>query len=199
MTVPARRLNPFVKLALELGPLAVFFLANGRVGIFNATAVFMAAVLVSLGVSYWLMRRLPIMPVITAVVVLIFGGLTLALQDEAFIKLKPTIVNLLFAGALLVGLLLNKPLLKIVLDAVFELTPEGWRKLTLRWALFFVFLAALNEVVWRTGSTDFWVSFKVFGVMPLTFVFALAQLPLINRHTPSEAADVAEAAKREEF
>lgn len=193
MTTDVRRLNPFVKLALELGPLAVFFLANGRAGIFAATAIFMAAVILSLAVSYVMIRRLPIMPVVTAVVVLIFGGLTLVLHDEEFIKLKPTIVNLLFAGALFAGLLMNKPLLKIVLDAVFELSPDGWRKLTLRWALFFVFLAVLNEIVWRNFSTDTWVSFKVFGVMPITFVFALAQIPLLQRYaiTPEQAAKTA--------
>jgi intracellular septation protein len=189
-----KQINPFLKLALEIGPLVVFFLANGRAGIFVATALFMGAVLVSLVASYALTRHLPIMPIVTAVVVLIFGGLTLLLQDDHFIKLKPTIVNLLFAGALFGGLLLNKPLLKIVLDAVFDLTDEGWRKLTLRWALFFLFLAALNEVVWRNFSTDTWVSFKVFGVMPLTFVFALAQVPLLQRYAiePTDAAPPAE-------
>jgi intracellular septation protein len=158
MAASARKqINPFLTLALELGPLVVFFLANGRAGIFVATAVFMAAVLTSLAVSWALTRHLPIMPIVTAVVVLIFGGLTLILQDEHFIKLKPTIVNLLFAGALFAGLALNKPLLKIVLDAVFDLREEGWRKLTIRWAFFFLFLAALNEIVWRNFSTDAWL------------------------------------------
>jgi intracellular septation protein len=195
-----KQINPFLKLALEIGPLVVFFLANGRAGIFVATGLFMAAVLVSLVASYALTRHLPIMPIVTGVVVLIFGGLTLLLQDEHFIKLKPTIVNLLFAAALFAGMLMNKPLLKIVLDAVFDLTDEGWRKLTLRWALFFLFLAALNEVVWRGFSTDTWVSFKVFGVMPLTFVFALAQVPLLQRYAvepadaePTDASPPAES------
>jgi intracellular septation protein len=190
-----KQINPFLKLALEIGPLVVFFLANGRAGIFVATALFMAAVLVSLVASYALTRHLPIMPIVTAVVVLIFGGLTLLLQDEHFIKLKPTIVNLLFAAALFAGLLMNKPLLKIVLDAVFDLTDEGWRKLTLRWALFFLFLAALNEVVWRGFSTDTWVSFKVFGVMPLTFIFAAFQYPLLMKHDASPKDPAKDQAK----
>lgn len=195
MAAARKQINPFLKLVLEIGPLVVFFIANGRAGIFVATAVFMAAVLSSLVISWALTRHLPIMPIITAVVVLIFGGLTLLLQDEHFIKLKPTIVNILFAATLFAGLAMNKPLLKIVLDTVFDLTDEGWRKLTLRWAFFFLFLAVLNEVVWRGFSTDTWVSFKVFGVMPLTFVFALAQMPLLQRYAvqPSDASPPAES------
>jgi intracellular septation protein len=177
-----RHMNPLLKLALEMGPLAVFFLANGRAGLFWATGLFMAATAVSLVVSWILMRRLPIMPVVTGVVVLIFGGLTLYLQDEHFIKLKPTIVNLLFSGVLLGGLLFGRALLAVVFDAAFNLTEEGWRKLTFRWGLFFLFLAVLNEVVWRNFSTDFWVAFKVWGVFPLTAVFAMCQLPLLKRH-----------------
>jgi intracellular septation protein len=119
---------------------------------------------------------------VSAVVVLVFGGLTLFLQDELFIKLKPTIVNSMFGAVLLGGLALGKPLLPLVLDSVFRLTPEGWRKLTFRWAIFFFVLAALNEIVWRTQTTDFWVNFKVFAIMPLTLAFALAQTPLILRH-----------------
>jgi intracellular septation protein len=188
-------LNPLLKLVLELGPLVLFFLANayaGRFGfgedrrIYVATALFIGATLVALAVHYALLRKLPIMPLVSGVVVVVFGGLTLALQDETFIKLKPTIVNTLFGLILLGGLWFRKPLLRIVLDSMFELTDEGWRKLTFRWALFFFVLAILNEVVWRTQSTDTWVTFKVFGIMPLTLVFALAQTPLLMRYDTSK-------------
>jgi intracellular septation protein len=207
-------LNPLLKLALELGPLGIFFLANARpalfapslalvvpegllsgerAGIFAATAVFMAATLLALAMHYWLVRKLPIMPLVSGAVVLVFGTLTIALHDEFFIKLKPTIVNMLFGTVLVGGLLFGKSLLSLVLDSVFQLTAEGWRKLTLRWGLFFFFLAALNEIVWRTQSTDFWVSFKVFGIMPITLLFALSQTPLLMRHGLSEADAAAEA------
>jgi intracellular septation protein len=171
-------LHPIAKLALELGPLVLFFLANQRAGIFTATALFLAATLIALAIHYVLVRKLPIMPLVSGVVVVVFGGLTLALQDELFIKLKPTIVNTLFGVVLLGGLFFGKSLLALVLDSVLDLTEEGWRKLTFRWALFFFALAILNEIVWRTQTTDFWVSFKVFGIMPLTLVFAFAQTPL---------------------
>jgi intracellular septation protein len=195
-TAEPHRLNPLVKLALELGPLVLFFLSNAyadRFGfaenrrIFAATGLFIAATLVALAVHYLLVRKLPIMPLVSGVVVVVFGGLTLFLQDEVFIKLKPTIVNALFGLTLLGGLYYRKPLLQIVLDSMFDLTEEGWRKLTVRWALFFFVLAALNEIVWRTQTTDFWVSFKVFGIMPLTVAFALAQTPLLMRHEVKKA------------
>ena len=175
-------MNPFLKLALELGPLAVFFFCNARFGIFAATGVFMAATILALAASWMLTGRLAIMPLVTGVVVFIFGGLTLLLQDEIFIKMKPTIVNSLFGATLLVGLWFGRSLLGYVFDSVFRLDDEGWRKLTLRWGLFFFVLAALNELVWRNFSTDFWVSFKVFGILPLTVLFTLFQMPLIQRH-----------------
>jgi intracellular septation protein len=175
-------LHPIAKLALELGPLVLFFLANQRAGIFTATALFLAATLIALAIHYALLRKLPIMPLVSGVVVVVFGGLTLALQDELFIKLKPTIVNTLFGVVLLGGLFFGKSLLALVLDSVLDLTEEGWRKLTFRWALFFFALAILNEVVWRTQTTDFWVSFKVFGIMPLTLAFAFAQTPLLLKY-----------------
>ena len=152
-------------------------------GIFAATAAFMVAVLIALAVSYAMTRHIAIMPVVTAVIVLVFGGLTLVLHDELFIKLKPTIIYVLFGGTLLGGLALGKPLLGILFDQMFHLTEEGWRKLTWRWALFFFALAVLNEIVWRTQTTDFWVSFKLFGVVPLTFLFGALQMPLINKYS----------------
>jgi intracellular septation protein len=146
----------------------------------------MIAILLSLAVSYWLTRHLPVMAIVSAVIVVVFGGLTLVLQDELFIKLKPTIIYLLFTAVLFGGLILRKPLLALVFDQVFQLTEEGWRKLTVRWALFFLVLAVLNEIVWRTQTTDTWVTFKVFGVVPLTFVFAALQYPLLMKYDASE-------------
>ncbi len=192
-------INPLVKLALEFGPLAIFFFANSYGDrwfgvaadqrIFVATGVFIAASLVSLLLSKVFLDHLPRMAIINAVVVTVFGGLTLALHDELFIKLKPTIVNCLFGTVLLVGLTLRRPLLPYVLDSVMSLTHEGWHKLTLRWGLFFFVLAAINEIVWRNFSTDFWVSFKVWGIMPITIAFALAQTPLILKHELKPGAD----------
>jgi intracellular septation protein len=184
--VPVKKLNPLLKLALELGPLAVFFLINTRFGLFYATGAFMVACTLALVASWLLIRRIPVMPLVTGVVVLVFGGLTLYLQDELFIKLKPTIVNTLFGVTLLVGLAFRKPFLEIAFDAAFNLTEEGWRKLTLRWGLFFLFLAVLNEIVWRNSTTDFWVAFKVWGMMPITMAFAMAQLPLLNRYAEDD-------------
>lgn len=184
MTQP---LNPLLKLVLEVGPLAVFFIANARYGIFAATGAFMVAIVIALGVSWALTRKLPTLPLVTAAFVLVFGGLTLALQDELFIKLKPTIVNGLFAAILFGGLATGRPLLQPLLDTVLPLADEGWRKLTWRWAWFFVLLAVLNEVVWRGFSTDAWVSFKVFGIMPLTLLFSIAQYPLIKRYAVGPA------------
>jgi intracellular septation protein len=181
------KLNPYLKLALDIGPLLLFFVANSRLGIFAGTAVFMVAIVVALGISYAMTRHWPIMPVVSAVIVLVFGGLTLILHDETFIKVKPTIIYALFGGALLVGYFFDKPLLEIVFDSVFHITDEGWRKLTLRWAGFFLFLAVLNEVVWRTQSTDFWVNAKVFGFMPLTFVFGALQVPLLMKYAVEPA------------
>ncbi|MBV9348334.1 MAG: septation protein A [Pseudolabrys sp.] len=182
--MPAKaKLNPWLKIALDIGPLILFFVVNTRAGIYAATGAFMVAVLIALAVSWVQTRHLAVMPLVTAVVVLVFGGLTLILQDETFIKLKPTIIYALFAVVLLGGLAFNKMLLGMVFDAVFNLTDEGWRKLTIRWAAFFIFLAVVNEIVWRTQSTDFWVSFKLFGVMPLTFAFGALQYPLLMKYS----------------
>ena len=193
-----REINPLLKFALELGPLLVFFFANARgewlvetfpslgsLGgpIFVATGLFMVATGVALAVSWLLTRTLPIMPLVSGIVVLVFGALTLWLQDEVFIKMKPTIVNTLFGAVLLGGLAFGKPLLGYVFDSAFRLDAEGWRKLTLRWGLFFLFLAVVNEIVWRSFSTDAWVSFKVWGIMPITILFTMTQMPLIMRHS----------------
>jgi intracellular septation protein len=180
------KLHPALKLVLDLGPLLVFFAANSRFGIFAATGAFMAAIVIALAVAYVLTRHLPVMPLVTAVVVVVFGTLTLVLHDELFIKVKPTIIYVLFGGVLLGGLAFGKSLLGVVFDSVFHLTEEGWRKLTLRWALFFLALAVLNEIVWRTQTTDVWVSFKVFGVVPLTFLFAALQYPLLTKYAAPE-------------
>lgn len=188
MTAP-QPLNPGLKLALDIGPLVLFFAANARLGIFRATAVFMIAVVGALLYTYLRTRRWPLMPVVSALIVLVFGGLTLVLHDDTFIKLKPTVIYALFATVLGVGLILDKPVLALVLDSVVDLTPEGWRKLALRWAVFFVCMALLNELVWRTQSTTFWVNFKLFGFIPLTFIFAALQYPLMTKHarTPTNA------------
>jgi len=193
MAQPAKT-NPLLKLALEMGPLAVFFIANTKFGIFTGTAAFMVATVIALGVSYALMRTIPVMPLVTAGFVLVFGGLTLYLADETFIKLKPTIVNLMFAGILFAGLVTGRLLIKIVLESAFQLTERGWLLLTRAWIAFFLFLAALNEVVWRNFPTDTWVDFKVFGVMPLTLLFSFALMPVILRHqlNPTDNADKSE-------
>ncbi len=196
-----RHMNPLLKLVLELGPLMVFFFANsrgewlaesfpslGELGgpLFIATGLFMVATALALSVSWLLVRTLPIMPLVSGVVVFVFGALTLWLQDETFIKMKPTIVNTLFGAVLLGGLMFGKSLLGYVFDEAFSLDAEGWRKLTLRWGLFFFFLAVANEVVWRSFSTDFWVAFKVWGIMPITLVFTFSQMPLIMRHSTDD-------------
>jgi intracellular septation protein len=175
-------LNPVLKFALDVGPLLLFFFVNTRWGIFAATGAFMAATVGSIAITYAMVRRVPAMPLVSAVVVMVFGGLTLYLQDETFIKLKPTIIYALFAVLLLGGLLMGRSLLAMVLDSMFQLTDHGWKKLTARWGLFFVAMAVLNEIVWRSVSTDTWVAFKTFGFLPLTILFALAQTPLLMRY-----------------
>lgn len=186
MATKEERMHPVVKLVTEIGPLVVFFFSNAKFGIFAATGAFMVATVIALTVSYVINRKIATLPLVTGVFVMVFGGLTIWLNDELFIKLKPTIVNTLFACILLGGLAAGKSLLQLVLDSVFELTDEGWRKLTFRWAVFFLFLAMLNEIVWRNFSTDAWVNFKVFGIMPITMIFALSQMRLLQRHALPE-------------
>ena len=200
-----KHINPLLKLVLELGPLLVFFFANSKgawiaervpfladIGgpIFVGTACFMIATAIALTASWILTRTLPIMPLLSGVIVLIFGALTLWLQDETFIKVKPTIINTMFGVILLGGLLFKKSFLGYVFDSAFKLDAEGWRILTFRWGLFFLVMAVVNEVIWRNFSTDFWITFKVWGNMPLSIVFTLAQLPLMQRHAlPEETGD----------
>ena len=172
----------WLRILVEWGPLVSFFIANARGGIFWGTGVFMAATAVALAVSWTMTRKLAMVPLIGAVFVAVFGGLTLWLQNETFIKVKVTLINALFGTILLSGLFFGKQLLKLVLGEALKMDDEGWRILTLRWGLFFFALAGLNEIVWRTVSTDLWVNFKVFGILPLTLLFALSQAPLMNRH-----------------
>lgn len=196
--------NPMLKMVLELGPLLVFFFGNLRaewlakqfpaltaIGgpLFIATALFMAATVLSLIVSKIVFKHLPIMPFVSGIVVVIFGSLSIWLQDETFIKMKPTIVNSLFGVVLLGGLLFGRSLLGYVFNAAFQLDDEGWKKLTLRWGIFFLFLAVLNEAVWRNFSDAVWVNFKVWGTMPITIIFTLAQMPLIMKHSLENKAD----------
>jgi intracellular septation protein len=188
-----KKLDPWLKVALELGPLIVFFVVNSKFGIFYATGVLMAGVVLTLGVSWAITKHLPAMPVVTAILVLVFGGLTVFLQNETFIKLKVTILYSMFGAALIGALYFGKLLLPIVFDMAIHISDEGWRKLTWRWGLFFFFLAGLNEVVRRVVTTDDWVNFKVFGILPLTLLFALAQAPLIMRHEISPEEEDAES------
>src|SRR6266704_3484491 len=186
--------HPLFKLATELGPLMIFFIANAKFDLFVATGAFMVAVIVAMAASYMVTRHVPMMAIVTAVVVIVFGTLTLMLHDETFIKVKPTIVYTLFAAILGGGLLFGRSFIAIMFDQMFNLTAEGWRLLTMRWALFFFTMAVLNEMIWRTQTTDFWVAFKAFGVIPLTMAFAVIQMPLIKRyHLEPVSLEVSEA------
>ena len=174
--------HPVFKLATELGPLIVFFVANAKFNLFVATGAFMVAIVAAMIASYVVVRHVPMMAIVTAVIVLMFGTLTLVLHDETFIKIKPTIIYGLFAAILGGGLLFGRSFIAILFNQMFNLTPKGWRILTMRWALFFLAMAVLNEIIWRTQSTDFWVTFKAFGAVPLTMVFAISQMPVIKRY-----------------
>jgi len=184
-----RRINPLLKLALDLGPLLVFFAANARFGIFVATGIFMATMVAALAVGVAIERRISPMPLITGLLVLVFGGLTLWLANEIFIKIKPTILYTMFATVLVGGLLTGRLFIKLLLESTVQMPDPAWRTLTWRWAFFFVVLALANEFVWRTFSTDTWVAFKVWGVFPATFLFALAQTPFLLRHQTDDKSD----------
>ena len=178
----------WLKPAVDYGPVAVFFAVYLKFGLFAATGALMAASAAALALSYWMLRRLAWMPLVTAAIVGVFGGLTLWLNDETFIKMKPTIIEGLFSAVLLGGLAIGRPLLKPLLGAAWSMDDDGWRRLSLRFAVFFAAMAALNEAVWRTQSTDVWVHFKVFGLIGLTVAFAVAQVPLMTRHRIAEDA-----------
>ncbi len=187
-----KNLPPWLKPTVDFGPLVVFFAANFLYDLMVATAAVIVAS--SLAVVLWLIvaRRLPVMPLVTALVVGTLGGLTLWLDDERFLKMKPTIVQGAFSLILFAGLALKRPLLRLIMDQAWSMDQEGWRRLTRRFAFFFAAMAALNELVWRTQSTDFWVTYKVFGILGLTVLFAMAQTPLMQRH---HLADSGEAEK----
>lgn len=179
----------WVKPVSDYGPIVVFFAAYYLGDLYVATAALMVTTAVALALSLIVNRRIPMMPLITAGVVGVFGGLTLLLNDETFIKLKPTIVQVMIAAILLGGLPFGKALLKPVMGAAWSMDDTGWRKLTRNFGLFFLAMALANEIVWRTQTTEFWVNFKVFGIMGLTFAFSLTQIPILNRYQiPEEKA-----------
>ena len=177
---------PWLRPIVDYGPLAAFFITYWLFGLMPATGAIMAATAVALALSLIVERRVPIMPLVTAAVVGVFGGLTLWFQDETFIKMKPTIVQALFSIVLLGGLAMGKPLLKPLMGAAWQMDETGWRRFTLRFAIFFAAMAGLNELVWRTQSTDFWVNYKIFGILALTFIFVATQIPLMQRHHLAE-------------
>jgi len=189
---PAEPQGGGFRLLVEMGPLIAFFTANWKWDLFVATGIFMVATVAAVVASRVRERRWPAMPLVTAVFVLVFGGLTLYLQDETFIKIKPTIVNLLFSSILFVGLARGRSYIKLVLETALQLDERGWRILTFRWAWFFIFLAGVNELVWRSFDTDFWVGFKTWGIFPMTLVFTFLQIPLVQRHDLSGAAPTPE-------
>ena len=175
-------MKSFYKLLIDIGPLAVFFIFYTRSGLQASILPFMVATVIAVLFSYILEKKIPIMPTVGAGIVLLFGGLTIYFDNDVFFKMKPTIINLIFAVILYGGILINKPLLKYLLGAALKLEEAGWKILTQRWIGFFIALAVLNEIIWRTQSTDVWVNFKVFGILPITFIFTMTQFPLIKKY-----------------
>ena len=178
-------LRPIIKLVADFGPLLIFFIIyfNGGNNLKEAIPPFIIATLVALLVIYLLEKRIPMVPLVGGIIITLFGGLTLYFDNKIFFYMKPTIINLLFAGILFFGpYITKKPLLKIFFQNAFNLKNEGWKKLNYHWILFFIFIAILNEIVWRTQSEVFWVNFKVWGLLPITFLFAASQFPLINKY-----------------
>ena len=187
----AAKTHPLAKPALEIAPLAAFFIAyrfagGGEQGLIPATVALMIATSIAVAGYYWLFRKAPVMPLVTLVVVLIFGGLTLWFHDTTFIKMKPTIVNGLFAGALLGGLAFGKSLIRIVLGEAISLSDEGWRRITWVWAAFFVLMAVVNEVVWRNFSADVWANFKTYGSPVIAIIFSIAMTPLLSKYQTTD-------------
>ena len=170
------------KLLIDIGPLAVFFVFYTRSDLKTAILPFMIATIIAVLFSYIIEKKIPIMPTVGAAIILVFGGLTIYFDNETFFKMKPTIINLLFAGILYGGIILNKSLLRYLLGAALKLQDEGWDILTKRWIGFFIALAILNEIIWRTQTTDMWVNFKVFGILPITFIFTLTQFSTIKKY-----------------
>ncbi len=186
---PAADSKQLAKMVLDLAPLLIFFAAYMASDIYVATGVLMAATVISMIVSRLWLGHISATLILTTVLVVGFGALTLWLNDPRFIKMKPTMVNLLFAVALGGGLLTGRNFLKLLLGQAFQLTEEGWRKLTYRWIGFFLAMAVLNEIVWRNFSETTWASFKVFGILPLTIVFAMLQVGLMQRHGAEKPKD----------
>ena len=170
------------KLLIDIGPLAVFFVFYTRSDLKTAILPLMIATMIAVLFSYIIEKKIPIMPTVGAAIILIFGGLTIYFDNETFFKMKPTIINILFAGILYGGIILNKSLLRYLLGAALKLQDEGWDILTKRWIGFFIALAILNEIIWRTQTTDMWVNFKVFGILPITFIFTLTQFSTIKKY-----------------
>ena len=175
-------MKSIIKLLIDIGPLAVFFVFYTRSDLKTAILPFMIATIIAVLFSYIIEKKIPIMPTVGGIIILIFGGLTIYFDNETFFKMKPTIINLLFAGILYGGIILNKPLLRYLLGAALKLQDEGWDILTKRWIGFFIALAILNEIIWRTQTTDIWVNFKVFGILPITFIFTLTQFSTIKKY-----------------
>jgi intracellular septation protein len=182
MSMDKTQPHPLFQFVTELGPLIVFFAVNAKFHLFAATGAVMVAIVAAMIASYVVTKHIPVMALVTGMIAMVFGTLTLVLHDETFIKMKPTIVYSLFAAGLGGGLLFGRSLIAIMFNQAFNLSATGWRILTMRWALFFLAMAVLNEIVWRTQSTDFWVAFKVFGAIPLTTGFFITQIPLTKRY-----------------
>ena len=174
-------MNSILKILVDIGPLAVFFIFYTRSDLQSAILPLMIATVIAVIFSYITEKKIPIMPTVGAVIILIFGGLSLYFNNDVFFKMKPTIINLLFACILVTGNVMNKQLLKFLFSGALKLQDEGWNILTNRWIGFFIALAIINEIVWRTQSTNLWVNFKVFGILPLTFIFTLTQFPIIKK------------------